>query len=116
MNRRLIFRLRLFAAILITSTGVLRVASLWFRELTQEAVLSLVVGAVYLIIGIGLFGRSRFALFMAILVPAVTSALALSHLAATDLHPLQWAGIVADTLSVACCGCVLWQLRNEPSA
>jgi len=115
MPRSLLVTLRLVAATLVTSAGALRVASLWLRELNQAAVLSLLLGAVYLLIGIGLFGRSRFALFMGMLVPAATSVLAVSYFTMAGLHPVQWAGLCADAVAVACCVCVLWQVRKEPS-
>lgn len=115
MPSRLITSLRLLAAALVTCSGVTRIGSLWFRELTEHAVLSLLVGAVYLIIAIGLFGQSRFTLFVAMLVPAATATLTLDYFSFDSLPPLQLAGITADAVTIACSAIVLWQLRNQPS-
>ena len=53
MRKSTLSRLRVLAGLLITCSGLGRIASLWFRELNGDAVLALLVGAVYLIIGIG---------------------------------------------------------------
>ncbi len=63
MPHHLVYKLRMTAAALVVCSGAIRVASLWFRPLDGEAVLTLLIGAIYLIAGIGLFGQSRFALF-----------------------------------------------------
>ena len=115
MNHFLLKTLRVIAALLVTSSGAMRVASLWFRELDEQAVLALLVGAVYLIIGIGLFGQSRFALFVAILACAATSWLMADFFTFPDMHPLQQASLAADSITVLICALVLWTVRKEPS-
>lgn len=115
MPRHLITKLRLLAATLVLCAGTVRVASLWFRELDEQAVLTLLVGAVYLILGIGLFGQSRFSLFAAILICSATSLFALNHFTLPAMLPLQLAAIGADAVTVACCTLVLWRVRKEPS-
>lgn len=66
--------LRVFAASLITCSGATLVATLWLRDLTETAVVDVLVGGVYLILGIGLFGQSRFSLFMGVVIPTVAAA------------------------------------------
>lgn len=71
------------------------------------------IGAVYLIIGIGLFGQSRFTLFMAILIPAAAAAyFASTYPGASQLYIARLAvdGIVAVASLL-----VLWSVRNNPS-
>lgn len=69
--------LRLPAAAFAICLGTAHIASLWFRELDQEAVWSLLLGTVYLFVGLGLCGRSRLALFLAVAVPCAAAALRL---------------------------------------
>jgi hypothetical protein len=110
---QLTITLRLLAASLVTLSGAGRVASLWFRDLDQQAVFALLLGAVYLIVGIGLFGQSRFVLFVSI---ALCSTVALYSLPFIDTFPpLQQTGIATDIIVVCLSAIVLWQVRNRPS-
>ena len=108
-------RLRDFAAILITLTGVALVTALWFRELTRMAVLDAVLGAIYLIIGIGLFGRSRFTLFTAVVAPALDAAWLLHRTPTAALEPVQMTRLAIDGLVVLSAALVLarWQARRS---
>ena len=115
MPRHLIYKLRMVAATLVVCSGIARVASLWFRELDQQAVIALLLGAIYLITGIGLFGQSRFALFVAIVACSTTSWLMAEFFTLPGMHPVQLALVVADSLAVLICALVLWQVRGEPS-
>ena len=115
MPKHLIYKLRMIAATLVVCSGIARVASLWFRELDSQAVLALLVGAVYLITGIGLFGQSRFALFVAIIACATTSWLIADFFTLPGIHPVQLASVAADSLTVLICTLVLWQVRRDPS-
>lgn len=94
------------AAALVAAIGCAHVASLWFRDLDAAAVLSIWVGGVYLMVGLGLFGQSRFTLFVAI---ALCSSSALHALADIGtLTRVQWAGLSADLVAATCCGIALW--------
>jgi hypothetical protein len=114
LPRHLIHKLRLLAATLVVCSGATRVASLWFRELDQQAVFALLLGAVYLITGIGLFGQSRFVLFVAIALCATTSWLMSDFFKLPGMHPVQLAAVAADSLTVLICTLVLWRVRGEP--
>ena len=104
--------LRNLAAILMILSGSTLVAALWLRELTGAAVIDALLGAVYLIIGIGLFGQSRFTLFMAMVVPAATAWYLSRTLPQAD--PVYNARFAIDALVVLFSALVLWQVRNEP--
>ena len=99
--------LRTFAAILITLAGAALITALWFRELTETAVIDAVLGAVYLIIGIGLFGRSRFTLFVALVVPALDAAWLLHRVPAGTQDAVQAARLSLDLLVVLSAALVL---------
>mgnify|MGYP001825618739 CR=1 FL=1 len=46
MPKHLIYKLRMVAATLVLCSGSARVASLWFRDLDQQAVIALLLGAI----------------------------------------------------------------------
>ncbi len=114
MPNRFISFLRIVAASLLCLSGLAHIAALWHRELTGMAIGDALLGSVYLIIAMGLFGKSRFSLFMAIVIPAAVTA----WLYATLLQPgqVQLLRMGVD-LSVALLSTlVLWNVRNNPSA
>ncbi|MCB1843627.1 MAG: hypothetical protein KDI09_11740 [Halioglobus sp.] len=113
MSERVTHGLRLYAAILTTLSGAAQVATLWLRNLDAAAVLAALLGATYLIIGIGLFGRSRFSLFVAIAVPG-TAAAALLHCIGTPA-PANLLRIAVDGLIVLLSATVLWRVRHTPT-
>lgn len=114
MPDHLIATLRLLAASLVTLAGAGRVASLWFRELDAQAVAALLLGAVYLITGLGLFGQSRFTLFVAIALCATVAVYTLRNIGV--LMPLQQAGLAVDLITVVLCSVAVWHVRNRPGA
>ena len=113
MGEKFVRRLRNFAATLITLSGIALIAALWHRELTETALIDALLGSVYLIIGLGLYGQSRFTLFMGIVTPAAAAAYA--HLMFPDTDPVYSARQAVDAVVTFCCLVVLWQVRNNPS-
>lgn len=114
-------KLRVFTGCLITAAGSGLVAALWFRELTAVAVVDALLGAVYLVIAIGVFGQSRFSLFLAGLVPALVAVVVFSALesqgdltiaAANRLTQLR---IAIDITIAASASIALWRARKLPS-
>lgn len=105
--------LRSLAAILMCLSGIIHIAALWLRELTGIALADALLGAVYLIIGIGLSGQSRFSLFMAIVIPGATIGLMLYALPRIeDIYKLR---MTVDAIVILCSVIVLWRVRNHPS-
>lgn len=113
MARKQFPLLRMLAAVLITSSGIGQIAALWLRDLNGTAVIDALLGAVYLITGIGLFGQSRFTLFMAIVIPAAAAWYVLSYFPGAG--PVYEARVAVDGLVIVCSVIVLWQVRNDPS-
>ena len=113
MPTKFVSLLRNGAAILITLSGTGLIAALWLRDLTGAALTDALLGAVYLIIGIGLFGQSRFTLFMAIVVPAIAAGLL--FYAFPDPGQVHTARLAIDAVVVLCSTIVLWDVRNNPS-
>ena len=106
------FYLRLLAAILITVSGIGQVALLWFRDLTGAALIDAMTGVIYIIIGIGLQGQSRFTLFVAIVVPAAAAVLTLNSTPQGASDPLQIARLAIDFAVIACAAAVLLSTRR----
>ncbi|MCB1702750.1 MAG: hypothetical protein H6985_13445 [Pseudomonadales bacterium] len=106
------FPLRLLAAILITVSGTGQVAMLWFRELTGAALIDALLGVVYIIIGIGLLGQSRFTLFMAIAVPMAASVLILNSAPDGGFNMLQISRLSMDLAVIMCSAMVLANSRK----
>ena len=63
---------------LIIASGAGQVALLWLRDLTADTLTGAFLGVVYIIIGIGLLGQSRFTLFVAIAIPLTAAAVLLN--------------------------------------
>jgi hypothetical protein len=105
--------LRVTAATLMCLSGLGQIAALWLRELTGTALVDGLLGTVYLLTGIGLFGRSRFSLFMAVVIPVVVSSVLLYTTAPPELlHALR---IAVDAAVALLSMVVLWQVRHHPS-
>ncbi len=105
--------LRLTSACLLTLSGAALISALWLRELGEAAVLDALLGATYLIIAIGLFGQSRFSLFVAAVIPG---AVALTVLRTTGgVLAVDQLRIAADAIVALSCAWILWRVRNEPS-
>lgn len=102
-------RLRYLAANMVLVSGLVLAASPWYGNLDAIAVIRAAVGIAYLIIALGLFGQSRFTLFVAI-GACLTRAWMLTGDGAVDL-----ALLTLDLASSICCAAVLWQVRKEPS-
>lgn len=106
--------LRRVAATLMCVSGIGQVASLWLRELTDMAMADALAGFVYIIIGIGLFGKSRLSLSLGIVVPAA----AIAMIAYAGLQPAQTYRLLnaINALVILFCCIELWRVRHNISA
>ena len=64
------------------------------------------------VFGIGLFGWSRFSLFLGILLPGLMLAWLYMQ---GQVEPLYNLRIALDGGAVFCCAVTLWRVRKEPS-
>ncbi|MEP1469858.1 MAG: hypothetical protein ABJK20_08015 [Halieaceae bacterium] len=106
--------MRNLAAILITLSGISHLAGLWFLDLSNKTLLSALFGAVYLYIGLGLFGQSRFTLFMAMVIPAGGVSLLLQYTPIETMSALALLRIAASILVILFSAIALWNVRNDP--
>jgi hypothetical protein len=70
-------------------------------------------GTVYLIIGIGLFGHSRFSVYMGMVIPAAAIGLLLYQ--APQPEQLYSLRVAVDVTIILLCAVVLWESRHHPS-
>ena len=105
-------RLRVLAAMLIIASGVGQVALLWLRDLTADTLTGAFLGVVYIIIGIGLLGQSRFTLFVAIAIPLTAAAALLNIFPGGAPSTLQIIRLTVDLAVVICSTLVLANTRH----
>ncbi|MEM6543404.1 MAG: hypothetical protein AAF680_00790 [Pseudomonadota bacterium] len=98
-------KLRNMAAIIATLSGLLQCASLWLLPTTPVLLLTAFTGAVYVVLGLGLFGISRFSLLLAITAPPVRSWLGLFPL---EITTWEWLRTAADISIALLCLPVFW--------
>ena len=104
--------LRRTAATLMMAAGTALVAALWLRDLDGPAVTDAVLGAVYLITAIGLFGHSRFSLYLGIAIPlAVGVSLYTGVERLEAIHELR---LAVDAVIILLCIVVLWLVWHHP--
>lgn len=112
-----IARLRTLAALLATISGAALSASLWFLPTTPTLLATALCGALYLILALGLFGTSRFTLFLAVAVPLARAWLGLYPLPLEGWEQLR---TVTDVAIALTCVPVLWSsiasFEKSPSA
>ncbi|MEM9256451.1 MAG: hypothetical protein AAGA91_13465 [Pseudomonadota bacterium] len=112
MGNRMVFTLRYIAATLVVASGVAMLASLWSGELIPYTVLTAIVGGIYIILGIGLYGQSRFSLFVGAVMPLTLAWYQINQGIADAAGELQFAvNLCIAALSLT----VLWQVRKRPS-
>jgi len=114
MLTRSIYLQRQLAALLVTASGLWQVAGLWLNPLGEPVLLTALIGAVYLLIGLGLFGQSRFTLFVAMTVPAAHLWFILSAEPPWNTASYLW--VAGDALVILISARVLWALRHQPSS
>lgn len=105
--------MRMVSAILMGLSGLGQIGALWLRALTGAALADALLGFVYLIIAIGLFGQSRFSLFLAIVVPAlVTGGILYITPQPEQVYKLRMA---IDAVVILFSALELWRVRHNQS-
>ncbi len=97
--------LRNLAAMLTVLSGAGQGLSLWLLPLSPGSLMTALFGAAYLLLALGLFGRARFSLFLAIVILPMRS-----WFAWYPLEPHTWETLRAglDIAIAALCVPVLW--------
>jgi hypothetical protein len=103
------------AAAMMCLSGLVHIGSLWFRDISGTTLIAALFGGAYLLIGIGLYGVSRFTLSLAVLVPGIGTWLALRHIAPGNMSSLAIAQILTNIVVIVLCAAVLYRVRGNPS-
>lgn len=103
--------LRVLAAVAAVGLGAAMVGSLWVRPLDETGLWLLLQGGAYLFIALGLFGQSRFTLYVGIAAPVVFFALRPEH-AASQLPLADLLALIGDCTLATLCATVLWRSQN----
>ncbi|WP_439107093.1 hypothetical protein [Congregibacter sp.] len=98
-------KLRNLAAILATLSGAGQCLSLWLLPTTSTLLLTALVGTFYLVLGLGLFGISRFSLFLAITIPPLRGWFGVYPL---DISAWELLRVAADLTIALLCISPLW--------
>ncbi|MFN2329493.1 MAG: hypothetical protein ABR612_11290 [Chromatocurvus sp.] len=104
--------LRNAAALLTGISGSAQVSLLWVLELGAPVLGVAFAGCVYLMLALGLFGVSRFALFAAVVVPALRAFYAWNPLPVLVWEQLRTIG---DLIIAVIALFLLWQARHRPT-
>ncbi len=106
-------QLRHLAAALVTAIGLYQVASPWMQRFSEDLLLEALWGGAYLLLALGLVGRSRFTLF-------ATSVVSLGYtswmLRTRGLAGIEEGLLLTANLGLASIGSLLlWKLRHRGS-
>ena len=105
--------LRNLAATLMLLSGLTHVGQLWFVKLGGYALLAALLGMFYLLISLGLSGRSRFTLWLASCLPAAAAYAAVLK-PETRLLPTLWFWHIGVDIAVTClCLYILFRTRHS---
>ena len=99
----------------MTLSGISHIGQLWIDDIQLSVLVSALFGAVYLFIGIGLYGQSRFTLFMAIVIPGIGAVLALTNYELSSFSALGLSQLGVDFIVILLSAIVLFRVRNNPS-
>ena len=104
-------RVRNTAAVLMLTSGISHIAQLWFRDVDARALLLGLAGMYYLVLALGLSGRSRFTLWITIASVAASAGFGLSQWSPQQPEILLAWHILADATVALLCVYVLYQNR-----
>ena len=105
-------KLRNIATVLILLSGLSHVGQLWFVKLDGAAILTALLGMFYLLIGLGLSGRSRFTLWLATALPIAAACAGIAGLADTPPGLLLLWHTAVDASVGGLCAYILYRTRH----
>jgi hypothetical protein len=104
--------LRRITATVVMLSGVAQVAMLWSLELGAEVLLTALCGGGYLLLGLGLFGVSRFTLALAAVACGLRVGTGFNALPMPDWEQLR---SLADLLIAVSSAWLFWRARHAPT-
>ena len=104
-------RVRNTAAVLMLASGISHIAQLWFRDVDASALLLALTGMYYLVLALGLSGRSRFTLWITTASVAASASFGLLEWSPQSPEMLLAWHILIDAAVALLCLYVLYQNR-----
>jgi hypothetical protein len=105
--------LRNLAAALMLMSGLTHIGQLWFVKLDGNVLLAALLGMFYLLVSLGLSGRSRFTLWLASCLPAAAAGAAVLKPETRSLETL-WIWHIGADIAVPClCLYILYRTRHS---
>jgi hypothetical protein len=106
-------KIRNAAAVLMLAAGISHISQLWMRDIDAPALLLGLVGMYYLVLALGLSGRSRFTLWITSVSVIASASWGIEQWSPRPLDPLLSGHILAD-ITVAClCLYILYRTRHS---
>jgi uncharacterized membrane protein HdeD (DUF308 family) len=103
---------RILAGILLFVSGVLHIVAYLKALEGLGSIPVLTFGVIYMIIGILLFNRKKFPVYLAIIVPLIGMTLSLIKFGIPELISLSALFIVLEIIAVVCCFVFLFKSRK----
>ena len=105
-------KLRNFATGLMLVAGCTHIGQLWLYPLSGTSIIAAMSGVLYLLIALGLAGRSRFSLWMGLVIPAIDAGAGILRYRRLDQEVLTLSNIAINLLLIAICAYILYRTRN----
>ena len=93
--------------------GVLHVAQLWIYQLSADTLIAAVFGMFYFLIALGLAGRSRFTLWIGVVVPAIGTWADIERYLSADPVNLVLVNVAINLMVIVLCGYTLIRTRHS---
>ncbi len=105
-------KIRNTAAVLMLAAGISHISQLWLRDIDVTSLSFGLLGMYYLVLALGLSGRSRFTLWITSISVVTSASHAVSRWPSGQLDPLLAGHILVD-ITVAClCLYILFRTRH----
>ncbi len=102
------------AAVLMLGAGVSHISQLWLRSVDAETLLFGLLGMYYLVLALGLSGRSRFTLWITTLSVLASAAHGINRWPSGQIDPLLGGHVAVDITVAGLCIYVLIRTRHAP--
>lgn len=106
-------RARLLAAILMLISGITHVSQLFVYGTAGDVVGAAIFGFVYFALGLFLLTRSRLALWLAAVLPAIGGVLGILRFATVHANPFSVFHVAIDLVVVPVCVYLLWRMPGR---
>ena len=105
--------IRLLAGILLLISGILHIVAYFLAPDSQGSIPVLSFGVIYMIVGLLLFNRKKYPVYIAIIIPFIGMTLSLIKFGIPGLISLSALFKVLEIIAVVCCIMLLIKRKTE---